>query len=108
MVAMLAATALHVPLCLVFVRGFDMDIRGLALANSVKDMILLATIMIYSSYSDEIRPILRSPLDREALHCWGEYLRISLPSTVMICAEWWAFEILVIISGTLGVEELAA
>jgi len=46
--------------------------------------------------------------DIESFRGWGEYLKVSLPSTVMICAEWWAFEILTLISGTLGVPEQAS
>ena len=39
---------------------------------------------------------------------WGEYLCISIPATVMICAEWWAFEIIELLAGILGVTELAS
>ena len=38
---------------------------------------------------------------------WGEYLGVSVPATVMICSEWWAFEILTVMAGILGVVELA-
>jgi hypothetical protein len=30
---------------------------------------------------------------------------VSLPSTAMICASWWAFEVIIVISGTMGVAE---
>lgn len=104
MIAMFVATALHIPLCFLFVNGFDMDIRGLALASSIKDIILLATVMIYGNCSKEISPMLHYP-DSESLRGWGEYLKISLPSTAMICAEWWACETLTVIAGTIGVPE---
>ena len=35
------------------------------------------------------------------------YLSIGLPSALMVCFEWWAFEILAILSGYIGVEALA-
>ena len=73
MIAMFVATALHIPLCFLFVNGFDMDIRGLALASSIKDIILLATVMIYGNCSKEISPMLHYP-DSESLRGWGEYL----------------------------------
>ena len=104
MVAMIVATVLHIPLCFLFINGFDMGIEGLAIARSVKDIILLATVLIYGNCSDKIRPMLHYP-NSESLSGWGEYLKISLPSTVMICAEWWALEILALIAGTLGVAE---
>lgn len=37
-----------------------------------------------------------------------EYLGISLPATIMICAEWWGFEILALIAGIIGVAAQAS
>ena len=47
------------------------------------------------------------PINKEALRGWGEYFAISIPATVMICSEWWAFEVLMIIAGLIGVVEMA-
>lgn len=104
MVAMFVATFLHIPLCFLFVNYFDMGIRGLGMATSVKDCVLLLIVMVYGNCSREVQPALSLP-DRESLRGWCEYLKISLPSTIMICAEWWAFEILIIMAGILGVPE---
>lgn len=38
---------------------------------------------------------------------WG-YLKIGIPGMLMLCFEWWAFELLAIFTGLLGVSELAA
>ncbi len=51
MVAMIIATLLHICLCLVNFKIFNMGITGLALALSIKDFVLLATTMIYGYYS---------------------------------------------------------
>ena len=48
------------------------------------------------------------PIDIEAFRGWRPYLQISLPATLMICKEWWAFEILTVLAGVLGVTELAS
>lgn len=29
---------------------------------------------------------------REALRGWGGYLKIAVPSVVMLCGKWWCFE----------------
>ena len=34
-------------------------------------------------------------------------MRVALPNIVMICSAWWAFKILTILAGTLGVTDLA-
>lgn len=47
-------------------------------------------------------------LNRESLSGWCEYLKVSLPSTVMICAELWGFQVLTVIAGTIGVAEQAS
>jgi len=76
---------LHVPLCFLFVDYFDWGIKGLGLASSTKDFVLIATVMIYGSCSEKIKPLLLTP-DLDSFRGWGEYLKVSLPSTVMICA----------------------
>ena len=34
-----------------------------------------------------------------------EYTKIGIPCTVMICIEWWAYSLMMIISGNFGVSE---
>ena len=46
--------------------------------------------------------------DISSFYGWGEYLGVSLPATIMCCAEWWAVEILVGIAGTMGVPQQAS
>ena len=42
-----------------------------------------------------------------SLREWWPFLRLGLPGMLMICLEWWAFEIGTVISGMLGETELA-
>ena len=107
MVFMIIATLLHIFLCLVFVIWLDMGIIGLGLAMSTKDGVLILMTIIYSNCSSDVRHIL-APFDGEMLKGWGEYLSLSIPATAMLCAEWWAFELLTILAGILGVIELAS
>ena len=44
----------------------------------------------------------------ESFSGWDEYFKLSVPATVMLCAEWWSFEIMVFLSGKMGVNEQAA
>ena len=102
LIAMIVATFVHIILCFLFIHGLQMDIISLAIASSIKDAVLLCTVMIYGCYSSKINIVL-VPINMDALRGWREYLKVSLPSTIMMCSEWWAFEILVILAGTLGV-----
>ena len=106
MIAMMIATVFHVPLCFLFFRGFNMGIVGLAIATSIKDAILLMAVVVYACCSSQISQTLQR-VDSDAFKEWGQYLKVSLPTTIMMCSEWWAFEILTVIAGTLGVTELA-
>ena len=91
MVAMCIATCMHLPFCLLFMNTFGLGIVGLAVASSCRDFILLVALMIYGNCKTEIRDTLQPFWSRETFRGWGEYLKVSLPSTVMICAEWWGF-----------------
>ncbi|XP_018422770.1 PREDICTED: multidrug and toxin extrusion protein 1-like [Nanorana parkeri] len=39
---------------------------------------------------------------------WGSFTRLAIPSMLMLCIEWWTFEIGIIMAGVLGVEDLGA
>jgi MATE family multidrug resistance protein len=49
-------------------------------------------------------------IDRRALDWEGikSYLAISVPSVIMLCLDWWAFEVMILISGLFGVTQQAA
>ena len=39
---------------------------------------------------------------------WWQFISLGLPGTAMLCSEWWAFEVTVIMAGFLGTEQVAA
>ena len=86
---------------------FELGIKGLAYATIAKDGILYVAIVIYARCSSQVNWVLQ-PIDRDAFRDWGNYLRVSLPSMAMLCSEWWAFEVIFILAGILGVLELGA
>ena len=34
----------------------------------------------------------------------SEYLKLGIPQTIMLCTEWWAFEVIALATGYLGVK----
>ena len=84
-----------------------MGINGLAIATSITQAILLVSVFVYACCSSQVSRVMQ-PIDREAFKSWWPYLKISLPATIMLCSEWWAFEILIVLAGMLGVNELAS
>ena len=107
MVAMVLATVLHIPLCFLFFLWLELGILGLAIATSIKDFVLFVTVMVYCRNSSQFKQTLQ-PFDSETFAGWYDYLKVSIPSTVMVCSEWWAFEVYIILAGNIGVSELAA
>ena len=54
MVATVSANIVHVGLCFLFLDYYDMGIKGLALATSIKDGVALFSIIIYMRCSPKI------------------------------------------------------
>jgi MATE family multidrug resistance protein len=45
---------------------------------------------------------------REAFRDWLPYLKVAFPSAMMMCLEWWGFELMIFLAGLLGPASLAA
>uniref|UniRef100_A0A7S3CJI4 Multidrug and toxin extrusion protein n=1 Tax=Strombidium rassoulzadegani TaxID=1082188 RepID=A0A7S3CJI4_9SPIT len=105
----LGTTIIHLALSSLFVDQLKMRETGAALAMNV-------TYILNMLISDAcIR--LKQRTDFEDMVFWydssvytdiGTYLKIGVPGMLMLCFEWWAFELLAIFTGLLGVEQLAA
>lgn len=44
----------------------------------------------------------------DCLQDWGMFIRVAIPSMIMVCLEWWTFEIGGILAGLIGEMELGA
>ena len=109
MLVILITMLLHIPFCYLFVYKCDLGIRGIAIATTIKDGLGILLVSLWGACcSPEISSCLASPfLGKDSFRGWCQYLKVSLPSTVMLAADWWAFEILGVMAGTIGVAELA-
>jgi hypothetical protein len=63
------------------------------------NMIITDAILVYHSAFKETR----ARPDASIFYKWKEYLWIGIPGASMLCFEWWAFELLAIFSGYMGV-----
>ncbi|KAL5761143.1 hypothetical protein ACOSP7_019646 [Xanthoceras sorbifolium] len=87
---------LHIPLCwgLVFMSGLGNI--GAALAISVSYWLNVIFIGVYMYFSPACAKT-RVPISMELFQGIGEFFKFAIPSAVMICLEWWSFELLVLI-----------
>ena len=84
-----------------------MGVVGAALALDITYILNMILTDLWVSWS-KICPEAWIKIDKEAFKEWGSYLKIGIPGACMLCFEWWAFELLAIFSGYLGVIQLAA
>jgi MATE family multidrug resistance protein len=71
-------------------------------------LLLTVVAQYYFSLSyEEVKRTLQ-PFDIRGFHNWGEFIWLALPGAIMLCGEWWAFEVLSIFASFLGTAEVAS
>ncbi|XP_078169347.1 protein DETOXIFICATION 12-like [Carex rostrata] len=96
----IATLCIHVPLCYVLVYFSALGNVGAALAISISYWLNVIMLGLYIRYSPSCE-MTRSPLSTGAFREITGFLRLALPSAVMVCLEWWSFEMLILLSGLL-------
>ncbi|KAL6754135.1 MATE efflux family protein [Haematococcus lacustris] len=92
-----------------FIVRLDFGLDGAAVAwNCVQCTSLMGLVVYILWHNSQQDPALRTwhGWTRECLSDWGTYIRVAIPSMVMICLDWWTFEIIVILSGLLPRPEM--
>lgn len=101
MVNALIAAIMHPFLCYALVYGLGIGYPGGAIATSISYVILGFLNLNYIVWSGKCSKCWNGFAIRDALAGAGSYLNLAVPSVVMICFEFWAFELLVLSSGLL-------
>lgn len=107
MVAFTIGTALHGFWCYLYIDYYDYGVVGGGMAMATTFIFIYTFLTLHSHCIPEIRKALFWPT-ADSFTGWGEYLSISTPATIMMCAEWWAFEVLIIFAGYISVEAQAS
>ncbi|XP_021747955.1 protein DETOXIFICATION 12-like [Chenopodium quinoa] len=100
-----ATSCLHIPLCWAFVFKSGLGNLGGAIAMGISNWLNVIFLVLYMKFSSSCAAT-RSPLSMEIFHGIGEFFRLAIPSAIMICLEWWSFELLILLSGLLPKPEL--
>ena len=108
MVVQLITTILHFVWCQYFISHKGLREVGAAIATNITYILnmLLSDIWIRVKQNDYKDMIFW--YDKTCHQNLGTFLKIGVPGMLMLCFEWWAFELLAIFTGLLGVNELAA
>ncbi|KAH0677951.1 hypothetical protein KY285_025752 [Solanum tuberosum] len=90
----------HIPLSWVLVFSSGLGNIGAAVAVGISlwlNVIILASYMRLSPACAKTR----APVSWEIVNGMREFFQFAIPSAVMICLEWWSFELLILLSGLL-------
>ncbi|CAE7029165.1 DTX16 [Symbiodinium natans] len=103
----LLLAAVYLPLCWTLVHPLKLGFIGAAIATSLSNG-ALALWMIFRT-TGSLRTALPNSwqgFSRSAFSAWSPFLKLAVPNFLMI-SEWWASEIIVLMSGTLPDAEVS-
>ncbi|KAG1358774.1 protein DETOXIFICATION 16 [Cocos nucifera] len=93
-------TLLHILVCWILVFKSGLGSKGAALANAISYWFNVFLLALYVRLS----PVCRrtwTGLSSEAFHGIFNFIKLAVPSAVMVCLVFWSFELLVLVSGLL-------
>nr|KJB31509.1 hypothetical protein B456_005G194400 [Gossypium raimondii] len=100
-----ASLVVHIPLCWALVFKSGLESIGGAIAISISNWLNVIFLALYMRYSPTCTKT-RAPITMELFQGIREFFRFAIPSAVMICLEWWSYELLILLSGLLPNPEL--
>ncbi|XP_057735474.1 protein DETOXIFICATION 16-like isoform X1 [Arachis stenosperma] len=93
-------TVVHAAFCWLFVYEFDLGSKGAALAISLSYWVNVFLLVIYINCSRACASTWNG-VSKEALNDILSFIKLGVASAVMICFEYWSFEMVVLLSGLL-------
>nr|QBM79492.1 MATE62 [Rehmannia glutinosa] len=90
----------HTIVCWILVFESGLGNLGAAVAMDVSVWLNVIILGLYMKYSSRCADT-RGRISMEIFEGFGEFFRFAVPSAVMICLEWWSFELLFLLSGLL-------
>ncbi|KAH6763068.1 MATE efflux family protein [Perilla frutescens var. hirtella] len=90
----------HIFWCWLFLFRLEFGSRGAAVANAVSYWINVVLLVVYIKFSSACAESFTG-FSREAFSDMLGFLRLAVPSAMMICLEYWSFEMVVLLSGLL-------
>ncbi|KAI4346935.1 hypothetical protein L6164_007798 [Bauhinia variegata] len=94
------ALVLHIPICWALVFKSRLEENGAALAIGISSWLNVILLVIYMKYSPSCEKT-AIVFSMDALLHIKEFFWLAIPSALMVCLEWWSFELLVLLSGLL-------
>lgn len=100
MITSVIVTLFHILACWLLVFKSGLGGKGAALANGLSDWINFVLLGIYIKFSPSCKDTWTG-FSKEALNEIPQFLKLAIPSAIMICLETWSFELMVLLAGLL-------
>lgn len=85
----------------------ELGIVGIGYASTLSNLTVYSSLIIYSSCIPELKEAVFLP-DKKTFRMLSQYLALGVPSVLMMMLEWWAYEVMTLMAGYIGVNEQAA
>ena len=100
-------TLFHVLACYFLVDILNYDIQGIGLASIITNLLMLVLIISYSRNVPEIKDAIQKSGVQHQITSQGlyDYFLLGAPCAIMVALEWWAYQMMMFLSGIIGVPE---
>ncbi|XP_037546016.1 multidrug and toxin extrusion protein 1-like [Nematolebias whitei] len=91
----------------VFLYLLELGVAGSAAANAISQYVLAVVLFVYIC----LRGLHKATWGGWSLDClqeWGPFVQLAIPSMLMLCLEWWMFEVGGFLAGLISEVELGA
>ncbi|KAM7393655.1 hypothetical protein PAMP_020512 [Pampus punctatissimus] len=96
----------------VFLYQMDLGVAGSAAANAISQYLLAVVLYIYiccrGLHKATWEDLLPTGWSLDCLQEWGPFIKLAIPSMLMLCLEWWMFEVGAFLAGIISETELGA
>ncbi|KAM5181687.1 multidrug and toxin extrusion protein 2-like [Mantella aurantiaca] len=91
----------------IFMYSLKLGVEGSALANTISQFAMSGVLFIYIIVK-KLHVSTWGGWSTDCLQEWGSFMHLAIPSMLMLCIEWWSFEIGGFLAGLISVVELGA
>ncbi|XP_071383240.1 multidrug and toxin extrusion protein 1 [Centroberyx affinis] len=91
----------------IFLYALNLGVAGSAVANTISQFSLAAILYSYIMWKG-LHKATWGGWSKECLQEWGTFIHLAIPSMIMLCVEWWTYEIGGFLAGLISEVELGA
>ncbi|KAM9314779.1 multidrug and toxin extrusion protein 1-like [Pholidichthys leucotaenia] len=85
----------------------DLGVAGSAAANAISQYLLVVILFVYICLMG-LHKATWGGWSLDCLQEWGPFIQLAIPSMLMLCLEWWLFEVGGFLAGVISEAELGA